>query len=414
MSQPSSIMSVVRHAFQTVPFYARQLEQQIIKPQYVTDFEYFPNLPVVTKEAVQRAGDDFLSCLYPKESLTEETTSGSTGIPLRIYKSQHDRAKMAQCLWRFRMRYYDIDFSSPYCMFHQFFRNFRKPELFTHVRKDNALYFNVYRLDKKHLLAYYREMMRFNPVWIMGTPSAMYIFASYIEKYGLKLPPSLRYIELAGEYLFPHYRKKVEEVFHCPVVNHYGCTETYGIALECPCKNLHILEDNVYAEVLGDDGVPQFDTEGKIVITALNNKAMPFIRYEIGDRGILHHGSACKCGCDSPTLELSVGRVTDFIIREDGESLHSGILYFAMERLNSRYSNAIRQFLVIQKNFDSFTVKLAADTSLYSKEQISSCFVDEMAALGFDPSSWQFEFVDQILPDKNNGKLSFFTRVFTP
>jgi phenylacetate-CoA ligase len=37
-------------------------------------------------------------------------------------------------------------------------------------------------------------------------------------------------------------------------------------------------------EVLDDNGQPvKGEQEGRIIITSFNNKAMPFIRYELGD-----------------------------------------------------------------------------------------------------------------------------------
>ena len=38
------------------------------------------------------------------------------------------------------------------------------------------------------------------------------------------------------------------------MTNQYGCYEANSIAYECPCGNLHWMEENIYVEVLDDEG----------------------------------------------------------------------------------------------------------------------------------------------------------------
>ena len=85
---------------------------------------------------------------------------------------------------------------------------------------------------------------------------------------------------------------------------------------------MHVIENNVIVEVL-KDGKPVLNEEGDIYITSLKNYAMPFIRYETGDRGILKTEHNCKCGNKSPVLVILSGRSSDFITLENGEKLNS-------------------------------------------------------------------------------------------
>ena len=62
---------------------------------------------------------------------------------------------------------------------------------------------------------------------------------------------------------------------------------------------------------------------GSILVTDLLNLAMPLIRYRIGDLATWADGK-CACGRSLPRLEKVMGRVTDFLVGDDGR-LVSGI-----------------------------------------------------------------------------------------
>ena len=91
----------------------------------------------------------------------------------------------------------------------------------------------------------------------------------------------------------------IEAVFGVPVTNRYGCEEVSLIACEREeHRGLHVNSDSVLVE-------PSEHGQSALV-TDLSNRAMPLIRYRIGD---VAEGSArtCRCGRGLPMLE----RVSD-------------------------------------------------------------------------------------------------------
>src|SRR5690606_15966560 len=56
---------------------------------------------------------------------------------------------------------------------------------------------------------------------------------------------------------------------------------------------------------------------GKVVVTDLNNFAMPLIRYCVEDVGV-PSDRVCGCGRGLPLMERLEGRVADFLIVPDG------------------------------------------------------------------------------------------------
>ena len=82
-------------------------------------------------------------------------------------------------------------------------------------------------------------------------------------------------IETSGEILRETHRKNIEQFFSTNVIDRYGLAEAGIVAYQMPNNtNLSVLDFHTFVEV---------DTDGEILITTLNNKVMPLIRYRTGD-----------------------------------------------------------------------------------------------------------------------------------
>jgi len=90
----------------------------------------------------------------------------------------------------------------------------------------------------------------------------------------------------------------------------YGLMESAGIGYQCRYlegNNYHVFSDR-YVEIIEDN----LDAnKGSIVVTTLNERLIPLLRYNTGDAGILHEKN-CKCG-QKIILEI-LGRSDDEII----------------------------------------------------------------------------------------------------
>src|SRR4029077_8403140 len=96
------------------------------------------------------------------------------------------------------------------------------------------------------------------------------------------------------------------------------------IASECAThEGMHINAENLLVEVVSGERSCS-DEDGEIVITDLSNFAMPMIRYRIRDVGRIKQAS-CSCLRGLPLMELSAGRVTDFLVATSGTKV-SGIV----------------------------------------------------------------------------------------
>jgi phenylacetate-coenzyme A ligase PaaK-like adenylate-forming protein len=91
----------------------------------------------------------------------------------------------------------------------------------------------------------------------------------------------------------------------------YGGVDAGPMGFQCPhCvgNQHHLHADHVYMELL-DPQTWQPAAEGEVVITSLNRRLMPLLRYRVGDRARWVPG-ACPCGLPDPRFEL-LGRSDD-------------------------------------------------------------------------------------------------------
>jgi phenylacetate-CoA ligase len=182
----------------------------------------------------------------------------------------------------------------------------------------------------------------------------------------LPLPP--RVVMTGGEPLSHHDARAIGRAFGCPVVNQYAAWEVPHMAQTCPDHPglLHVNSERVVLRVLGDDGQAVAPgTRGRIVVTALDNYAMPFINYEIGDAGAA--GPACPCGRGFPTLMRVEGRLGEAIRMPSGR-LFSPVTLDGVFRY---CSDAVREYQAERTTDDVLTVRVVP-TSRFTAETVNT------------------------------------------
>ncbi len=171
----------------------------------------------------------------------------------------------------------------------------------------------------------------FAPDTIYGLPSALLEAGEELRSRGARL--SVRRIFTSGELLRPAVRQAIGHAFGAPVYDVYGCSETKEIAWECPAGGMHINADVVRLEVLDESDRPvAAGVEGNLVATLLVNRAMPLLRYRIGDRGSLLR-ERCACGHPFPLLGVVTGRRADMLVLDGGHRVSPYALTCAMDQV---------------------------------------------------------------------------------
>jgi phenylacetate-CoA ligase len=401
MSINDDLKTIIMHSYNTVPYYRDIFDNNNIDPTSIKCADDLKRLPVLDKEIIKRDQQVFFSSAFNfkndiNNELKVERTTGTTGVPFKVYWSRVDLTSSLFHHWRYRSHHFGIDASHRFCSFHYQSKQ-ENPEIQYNDNKRDISYNKRY-LSEETLEIYYEHMCFCKPDWLYIQPSVAYILASYISENNLELPSSIRYIELIGEPAFNKYRQFIDEFFSLPTSNMYGCVETNGIAYECRNRKFHLLSNNVIVEVLDKDNMPVgYGEEGDICLTGLCNTAMPIVRYLPGDRGKLFPGEVCGCGNCNPVLELVGGRLGEFIFTGKSGGYKSSNIIYPIQKipLKASIGGNFFKFQLIRNTGTSYKVIFERNTRKnWNEENLKSRFVDEMNSLDLHNFTWDFEFVE--------------------
>ena len=149
------------------------------------------------------------------------------------------------------------------------------------------------------------------------------------------------------------------------VVNEYGISEAGGItAFEDGNSNWILSRETQFIEIVDDDGsIVDIGKEGKILITDLHNKAMPFIRYEVGDTGVLKFQESNN----ELVLSKLTGRTNDTIMLPSGKK-SPGLTFYYISRSILESSGILKEFVIRQVALDIFIFDIISDRNLTDNE----------------------------------------------
>lgn len=201
-------------------------------------------------------------------------------------------------------------------------------------------------------LAYLRKE---RPQVVAGPPSELFFMARGLRERGLA-GPAAPFARVGGEQLFAFQRAAIERYLGARTLDSYGCTEIGPVAGECAAGSLHVFADHVHLEIF-DGAVPARPGEsGDVVLTALRNRAMPLVRYRVGDRARLVPGG-CRCGLPHPVIADLQARAGDVFESADGQRRHASEL---VRRLGEIYASpdaeGVRQIQFEQLAADAWRV----------------------------------------------------------
>jgi phenylacetate-CoA ligase len=185
----------------------------------------------------------------------------------------------------------------------------------------NNLQCSSYHLLDKNLLAYYEAMRDFRPDFVDSYPSSIYLLANYIREKNL---PRLKVkaVITSAETLLTYQRSIIEQALSCKVFDQYGNAEQAAFICQCEAGSYHVNSEYGIVEFINP--LTQMDAKlgepAELICTGFTNRAMPLIRYRIGDVGILSK-KLCPCGREFPVVETISGRLDDFIMTKDGTKI---------------------------------------------------------------------------------------------
>ena len=302
-------------------------------------------LPILSRKALAERGDE----IYIKdnhEKILFRHTSGTSGMPLRIFYDQREliiasfghlfthpvflneniesllENKFAVCLGSAAVGDWLKDFAYNFI-------------LTSSVMEDSV--------QRRKIYGKIKEIGR---VFLSGFSSLIFKFAEgvYNEKIVLPIFAS----KLVGEPLPTDSKKFIQKVHGASLVNVYASAETRSSAFEClqNPEKFHVYSDRIILEIVDENGlVVRSGDEGNIVMTVLDHRVTPIIRYDLGDIGRIIP-EKCPCGRTAPLFEFR-GRRGDELELPSGAKVSCIIIQGAL--MNAGIPKIAREFQLIKE-----------------------------------------------------------------
>lgn len=393
---------ILDYAYLNIPFYRRWFESVHITPHDIKSHEDLIKLPVLTKEDIQNNLDEMISQQYIKDTLIRDKTGGSTGNPLEFYYTwkrfeRRDAATVRHDSWahlnigdKVALLWGAADDLTPYKSFKAKVRNYLL---------ERKLILDASSLSEEKMSKFVVRLNKFRPTVILAYANTMRLFSEFIQNNGLKVA-SPKSIICSAEVLLPETRELIERTFRTKIFNRYGCREFAVIASECEeHKGMHINSENLYLEFVKDGRHVEEGEQGEILVTDMDNYGMPLIRYNIKDIG-RPIKKICRCGRTLPLMELSQGRVTDFLVTSSGKIV-SGIAICTYMITNIP---GIKQIQIIQDTKNHILIKLAKNSQFSALTLVAlNTNIDKFLSPSMNRD---FKFVEGILREPS-GKYRF-------
>jgi phenylacetate-CoA ligase len=322
------------------------------------------SVPILTKRDLQQPLSERLSNDFNLKNVYINKTSGSSGDPFIFAKDKFCHA-LTWAVIENRFGWYGLDFNkSRQARFYGipldkngYYKELFKDKLSKRTR------FSVFDMTdmtfENHLNAF--RTIRFD--YINGYTSAIVQFAKFLERKQLVITsicPSLKACFVTSEMLFEKDKNLMETQFGVPVINEYGASELDLIAFENPTGDWQINSETLYVEILDDHNQQlPLGKEGRVVITSLYNKAHPFIRYDIGDIGVLSKESTPK----KPILQKLIGRTNDIVVLPSGKKA-AGLTFYYITKSIIEDNGNVKEFIIHQLTLDTFKILFVSDDDL--------------------------------------------------
>ncbi len=319
------------------PFYSELFRRSGAEPAAIRRIEDLQQLPVTTKEDLQRHNEAFL-CVPKREIVDYVTTSGTLGDPVTFALTEGDLRRLAYNEY--------LSFST------------------AGITPDDVMQLMT-TLDRRFMagLAYFmgaRELgcgiirvgngipelqwdtiARIRPTFCMVVPSFLTRLIAYAERNGIDhnasslrkavcIGESLRNPDMTLNVLGQQIASKWPGL---KLYTTYASTEMQSSFTECDhgCGG-HLQPELIIVELLDDRNRPvAADEAGEVTITTLGVRGMPLLRFKTGD---LCYGYSEPCACGRNTLRLSpvIGRKGQ-MIKYKGTTLFPPALFDILDNV---------------------------------------------------------------------------------
>lgn len=344
--QSAQLNTLVRHAAEHVPAYRDIFATTGVSPETIREITDLPRLPITNKRFfLEREAEEYIDHGHRIHSVWKKT-SGTSGKPFTLLVSNallHPHYADFIC-YRFLLGL--NVFPGAFNAVRIAHINVRAP------RRKNQMFITIadfYSNPEETI----RKIAAYKPDVIASYTTILLDLAKKVAENRALYTEKLPYAASFGEMLSPTTRRFIEDTLQCEVYDRYGGGEIGGVALECSRHNgMHVNSESAIVEIVDEnnDVLPPGQS-GRVIVTDLLNYNMPFIRYDIGDRGMLTR-EKCECGLETPRLWLE-GRYSASLTF-GGRHIH----HLEFDAALDGFMNVILQYQIVKLSESSMVVRV--------------------------------------------------------
>ena len=317
--QESQLKQLFDHASHCSAWWRKRLSLAGYPQQAGSLFTLLAKLPPLLRSDLQEHVEELRAWRedWSEQEIFTSTTSGSTGVPVRVEKFSAAFNLLYGALSLIDHEWHGRDARMPMLIFSDnadsvkpdwgsIFASFQGGGCVTNCFTSNRSSEQEAALVLEH-----------RPVYLKATAFRAAAIGEQLLRQGKTVP--LRQIISQYERVTPHQRAVCRKAFGAEIVDRYSCEECGWLALQCPKhEHLHVMAGTTILEIVDEALNPcPPGVAGRVLVTSLQSYAMPLIRYDIGD--IAEWGEGCDCGIRLPVIKRLWGRRRNLVRLPDGE-----------------------------------------------------------------------------------------------
>lgn len=363
--QEQKLQDLLLYIAEKSPFYKRMIVNNAIDISKIKRLEDLTQIPVTTKDDLQKYNDDFF-CVDKSKIIDYVTTSGTTGKPVFFGLTDKDLDRLAYNE-AISFTCSKVTSKDVIQLMTTIDRRFMAGlAYFLGARKLSA---GIIRVGSGIPELQWDSILKFKPTYLIAVPSFLLKLIEFAEKNNINQnESSVKGVICIGEPLknqdfsLNTLSKKIKEKWDIELYSTYASTEMGTTFAECEHQiGGHHHPELIITEILDDNNQPvKNGGEGELVVTTLGVEGMPLLRFKTGDIVKAHYES-CDCGRNTMRLGPVVGRKKQ-MIKYKGTTIYPPAMY----NLLNDFSEIKSYVIEIDKNeigTDKITIKLGAENA---------------------------------------------------
>ena len=411
--QKDKYHSLLQYANIHVPYYREQFARIGLFKDGILDESRLCDIPVLLRENVRTFTEKLKSDEFDSLGVKSNSSSGSTGEPVTVYHCERQQ----YCGKEDKLLFGMLNGKKPGDFWIKLWgnENHLSSGIMRQVsppghRYNDCLLLYAFRLSDERLRIFTGEIQKRKPVMIWAYADQMFQLSRFVVSNGIQMycPVS---ILTTGSMLSPQMKSVIQKAFpSSKVSNQYGATEVGTIGCEVDGEEgLRAFEHSVKLEVVHEDGSITDDGSGELLVTTLNNHAMPLIRYKLGDIVSITHDLGGRKGSFALITSLK-GKSTVHIKKANGDVIFG---QFFLDLFCTQ--EWVERFKVIQKSYTELEIHLVLRQGYTADEDALSSILEaidrEMGKCKYDiiyekeikpMPSGKYEYIRSCIKDEQN------------